>query len=272
MKKNFPSFDDLVFEGRNKAYGAYELRQLTDRHNAYGLFITGSAFLIIVLLFSLARNETPPLPVIKPALDVSLTDLSYLKPERPELKLNSPPPAPPVSTEAFTEFNPTANDVVTATEAPRQEELIGQHIGTEQIVSNTPYTVPVDPAPVIAGTGTVSTADATVISTPVKWAPVMPSFVGGPEALKDFLHKHISIAQSDIERGVSGKVWLRFYVDVDGTVKDVTVIKDTAGGLCAERALKAVRNMPKWNPGMQDNKPVRVYYNLPITFEVKEMY
>jgi protein TonB len=99
----------------------------------------------------------------------------------------------------------------------------------------------------------------------------MPSFIGGDKALKEYLAKNISMAQSDIERGVSGKVWIRFYVDVDGSVKDVTVIKDNAGGQCAERALKAVRQMPKWNPGMQNNAPVRVYYSLPIVFEVKDM-
>jgi protein TonB len=73
----------------------------------------------------------------------------------------------------------------------------------------------------------------------------------------------------DIENGVSGKLWIRFFVDIDGSIKEATVIKDTAGGHCAEAALNVISKMPKWNPGMQNNIPVRVYYNIPIVFEVK---
>ena len=68
--------------------------------------------------------------------------------------------------------------------------------------------------------------------------------------------------------GVGGKVIVQFYIDLDGSVRDAKVVKDNAGRECAKRALTAVNNMPKWNPGKQGDKAVRVYHILPITFQV----
>lgn len=96
----------------------------------------------------------------------------------------------------------------------------------------------------------------------------MPGFVGGNEALMKYLKKHISMDSRDIEMGVGGKVIVQFYIDLDGSVREAKAVKDNAGGECAKRALAAVNNMPKWNPGKQGDKAVRVYHILPITFQV----
>jgi protein TonB len=257
------SFDDIIFEGRNKAYGAYELRQLTDRHNAFGLFITMGSFATLVLLACLfaSPHYTPPLPPVPVDITPSLIDL----PEQTHTTHTSPPPA--TTQPAGTIYNPTDAAPVDITPPTTITDPVTDAPTSDIPVPYVPgptTTTPVEPvtAPV--------THVAPVVNTPVNWAPVMPSFPGGEKALREYLAKHIKMREIDIANGLSGKLLIRFYVDVDGSIKDAKVIKDGVGGYCGEESLRVVNKMPKWNPGMQNNTPVKVYYNLPIVFEVKD--
>lgn len=74
---------------------------------------------------------------------------------------------------------------------------------------------------------------------------------GGNEALMKYLKSRITLDSRDAEMGISGKVVVQFYVDIDGSIKEAKVIKDTAGGRCAEQALAAINAMPRWTPGKQ---------------------
>lgn len=95
---------------------------------------------------------------------------------------------------------------------------------------------------------------------------VMPSYPGGMAALFKFLQDNIVYPDSAKINGNSGKVIIRFYIDTDGRVKDPIVIKDGVGGGCADEAIRVMHLMPKWTPGIQDGKAVKVNYTLPITF------
>lgn len=261
MKSASYSFDDIIFENRNKAYGAYELRQLSNRHNTYGLFISISSFILLVLLCVLFSRHTTMPQVLKHDVILNTSILDPIIPDQPKILHTSPPP---VNTTAFTEINPVETTPV-ETNTPTQEQLTTTVISTTIVETVTPNNTTV--TPMVETTPTVTTP---VISTPVTWASVMPSFVGGEKALKEYLASHIIMHPADIENGISGRIVVRFYVDTDGSVKDATVIKDNAGGHCADVALAVISKMPKWNPGMQNNVPVKVYYTVPIKFEVKE--
>jgi len=96
---------------------------------------------------------------------------------------------------------------------------------------------------------------------------VMPRFPGGPEQMMKYLSKNIKYPELARKNGLQGKVVIKFYIDVDGTVKEPVVLKDGVGGGCAEEAMRVISMMPKWSPGTQRGKAVKVYYVLPVTFK-----
>lgn len=99
-------------------------------------------------------------------------------------------------------------------------------------------------------------------------AEIMPAYPGGVPELMKFLAKNIRYPALARENGLQGKVIVKFYIDIDGTVKEPAVLKDGVGGGCAEEAVRVINKMPKWSPGSQKGKPVKTYYTLPITFKL----
>jgi len=96
----------------------------------------------------------------------------------------------------------------------------------------------------------------------------MPEFPGGEPALYRFLAENIKYPQMAKESGIQGRVFVTFVVEKDGSVTDVRVLRGIGGG-CDEEAIRVVRNMPKWAPGKQRGKSVRVQYNLPVKFTLQ---
>lgn len=96
----------------------------------------------------------------------------------------------------------------------------------------------------------------------------MPEFPGGEPALYKFLAENIKYPQMAKESGIQGRVFVTFVVERDGRVTDVRVLRGIGGG-CDEEAIRVVQNMPKWTPGKQRGKAVRVQYNLPVKFTLQ---
>ena len=96
----------------------------------------------------------------------------------------------------------------------------------------------------------------------------MPSFPGGPQALLNYLSEHINYPEGYEETCVQGRVVITFVVEKDGSLSDITVVKSLEKAF-DEEALRAVKSMPNWIPGMQDGKPVRVKYTVPVNFRLK---
>lgn len=99
-------------------------------------------------------------------------------------------------------------------------------------------------------------------------AEVMPSFPTGKDSLNAYLRRNIRYPKEAIESALTGKVVIKFIVEKDGSITYPVVLKDGVGGGCADEALRLIKTMPKWLPGQQRGKPVRVYYVLPITFSI----
>lgn len=96
-----------------------------------------------------------------------------------------------------------------------------------------------------------------------------PEFPGGMDALYKFLQENISYPNLALEYDVSGTVYITFVVETDGTVTNPKVLRDIGGG-CGLEALRVVKMMPKWKPGMNEGKPVRAQFNLPVRFVLPE--
>jgi periplasmic protein TonB len=95
----------------------------------------------------------------------------------------------------------------------------------------------------------------------------MPEFPGGDAARIQYLNDNIVYPQMARESGIQGRVFVTFVVERDGSVTDVQVLRGIGGG-CDEEAVRVIRNMPKWVPGKQRGKPVRVQFNMPILFKL----
>lgn len=94
-----------------------------------------------------------------------------------------------------------------------------------------------------------------------------PAFPGGDIARQKFLQDNIRYPQMARESGIQGTVYVSFVVERDGSVTDVKILRGIGGG-CDEEALRVIMNMPKWEPGKQRGKPVRVQFNMPIKFSL----
>lgn len=95
----------------------------------------------------------------------------------------------------------------------------------------------------------------------------MPGFPGGEAARIKYLNNNIKYPQMARESGIQGRVFVTFVVEKDGSVTDVRVLRGIGGG-CDEEAIRVIQNMPKWQPGKQRGKPVRVQFNMPILFKL----
>ena len=97
----------------------------------------------------------------------------------------------------------------------------------------------------------------------------MPSFRGGQQKLFEFIGNNVVYPQEAKEAGIEGQVFVEFYIEKDGTVTDGKVLKGIGYG-CDEEALRVIGLMPKWYPGKQRGKAVRVRYTFPINFKLSK--
>ncbi len=265
------AMNDIIFEGRNKQYGAYELRQNISKNSGIGLMITISVFTVILLIYTynpfVRKTIEPPLiEVWSTPQDITIPPQEIIQPKQ---QATLPPK---VNTVKDVEMQ-VVSDNKTPIEAPVTRDVAAvNNTGHENVTDgiDEPYTAP---AEITSSTSTNTEITETVaetktsVNTIFTSVAIMPTYNGGKDALMEYLRKNIKPFPSDVEAGNSGKVILRFYIDTDGSVKNVEVLKDYIGGRCAEAAINAVKKMPKWKAGKQNDVPVKVYFTLPVTFD-----
>jgi protein TonB len=94
-----------------------------------------------------------------------------------------------------------------------------------------------------------------------------PGFPGGQEGFIHFLIKTVRYPASGVENRIQGRVWLTFVVEKDGSLTDIKIAKGVSKDIDAE-AVRVMKASPKWAPGMQNGKPVRVMYPMPVNFDL----
>ena len=95
----------------------------------------------------------------------------------------------------------------------------------------------------------------------------MPAFPGGEKALLEYVAKNIKYPQIARETGIQGRVFVGFVVEPDGSVSNVKILRGIGGG-CDEEAMRVIKSLPKWKPGKQRGKAVRVSYQIPVVFKL----
>ncbi|MBS1647028.1 MAG: energy transducer TonB [Bacteroidetes bacterium] len=255
--------NDLVFEGRNQAYGAYPIRKEYNKRITFivcGLLVLSIALSGLKYLLDNKKDDALDKDV---KLDVTQIDLT------PPAEKNEPPPPPPPPPPPVAEtikFVPPVikEDAHEDEPPPPQEKVAETNVGTTtQAGSGEDVVVPGD------GDGKAGPVEekAPEIFTVVEQ---MPEFPGGPAEMMKYIQKNIHYPEVAKEAGIQGRCFVKFVVESDGSISNVEVLKGVTGGAdCDKEAMRVVKSMPKWSAGKQNGRSVRVWFNLPIVFRLQ---
>ncbi|WP_290789411.1 energy transducer TonB [Flavihumibacter sp. UBA7668] len=258
---------DILFENRNKQYGAYTLR----REYPQRLLIAmgGMAVLVLAANFFLLQPPSPKLlsgPII-------LTDDHHFIPP-PATPVDPPPPPapapppPPAASEQYVAPEIVPDDQHTDP-LPEMDDLVNKVISTISQDGPLSDNITRPPAPESSGTG-AAPIEPEVEKTPeiLKTADIMPSFPGGLSALQRWLSRNLK-PQDGLEPGQRVKVIARFVVDVNGKITGIQLTQ-SGGDPYDQEVMRVIKKMPQWNPGIQNGNTVAVWFNIPIIFETPE--
>lgn len=246
-----PGFDEIIFENRNKEYGAFDLRK---RYSAATCFsvLGGVSFitaLVLTIFFTMERDvkaKTEPGPIVIITTDPLIQDPDKIKPpepEKPKIDIDQVKYLAPVVVEKADSADKTM--VAVSALDPLKDKPVDLVVETN---INPDPVIPVEPDPVVS-------------------VEEMPFFPGGDDALLKFISETIRYPQDAVENNLEGKVVLRFVVSSDGSVKRVEIIKGIHPVLDQE-AIRVVSLLPKWRPGKQNGKAVPVWFYVPVTFRL----
>lgn len=265
---------EMVFEGRNKEYGAYRLRKNAGKRNLYSLITIFIAALAIwggISLVKFVESRT------KSVAQTSVAEISALNQpkkkaevkQQKKVKLEQPEKVVErvKSSVKFTAPVIKNDDQVKPEdELKTQEELMNTKtaIGALDVKGNDDANGEVlklkeavaqpEPKPEVEKVFDV--------------VEQMPSFPGGPSALMEWLSNNVKYPVVAQENGVQGRVVVSFVVERDGSITDVKVVRGVDPSLDRE-ASRVVRAMPRWIPGKQNGSAVRVKYNVPVAFRLQ---
>ncbi|MFT3910414.1 MAG: energy transducer TonB [Ferruginibacter sp.] len=261
---------DIIFEDRNKAYGAYELRKSYSQRLTKALIITGS-FLLLIFLGTLLTNFIN---------DNSKKEIDVLDTQMAEIKTDEPPPPPPPPPPPTPPPPPEIKQVQFVPPVVKKDEEVKPDEKIEEIKEDaaistktveTENTNQVVQAPVEdKGTQVVEAPkgdDENKIFTKVE---VEAAFPGGDAAWRRYLTNNLN-ADAPVEGGAPDGTYtviVRFIVSKDGSISDVQAETNFGYGMEAE-AVKAIKKGPKWTPANQNGRQVNAYRRQPITFVVQ---
>ena len=265
------SLDDIVFEGRNKAYGAYVLRRLYQRHVTRALIVATALFLLLVsfpLISQYLKDKMPKEPAKQLKVNelMDAPPLDDTKPPPPPPPPEAPPPPPPkLTTIKFTPPVVKKDEEVKKQEVPDQEELKEKTVATVTVQGNTN-------APDLSelsgeGTKVVEEVVETKVYTYVEQMPQLPGG-GGNGAIVAAIQKAVKYPALALRNQVEGRIFVSFTVNPQGEVSDVKVVKGLGSGL-DEETVRAVKTLPKFIPGKQNGRAVSVSFTVPITFKIQ---
>ncbi|MDU0370903.1 TonB family protein [Hymenobacter endophyticus] len=263
-----PSLDDIVFEGRNKAYGAYVLRQEYGQHIRKATIIGVSLAALLLAVPVVIQQIWPAAPpVVDIPADLPIVELL----DNVTIEPTSPPAAAVRPTIVVTPPRTFPTRVVPDEQVPatQSEEQVTAPVVDGPVAVGT---IPQEGTGGVAGTGTSTGNDSAAktaepaVMKPFVHVEEMPEFAGGQAALMKYLQRQLRYPSSALRAGVEGKVFISFTVNTDGTIQDVTVLKGLGYGT-DEEASRVIRQMPAWKPGYQNHRAVPVRYSLPITFK-----
>lgn len=265
---------DLVFEGRNQAYGAYKLRKGTAKRNVWALIIVGLAAALLYLGLQLQKMAEAN----KKVENTQAVELAKLNTEKKEAKvekkeiIKQEPEKVVEQVKSSVKFTAPVikkdsevkeEDEIKLDEVQKSDKAVGaftvegnDEVGGAVLKAKEDIAAPEPPKHVV---------EETKIFTVVEQMPMYP---GGDVALMGYLRDNIKYPTVAAENGVQGRVVVGFVVERDGSITDVKILRGVDPSLDRE-AMRVVKSMPRWNPGKQNGSAVRVKYQVPVSFRLQ---
>jgi len=264
-------WNDLVFEGKNKEYGAYQVRKGRGKNAGVALFISVTLFVLAVAAPAIIAaikeqfgDKTPQFDTQAEVIE-PIKEPEEQKPEEPKFE----PPPPLKTTVAH-----TPPEIVDDKEV--NEENMIKEIDELKDVDISSKNQQGDPDRGVdlslledTGNGDKDIIDDGEDEKPFMSVEQMPRFPGGDEALNEWLLKNTPYPAAARENGIDGTVIVQFTVDRTGDIKDAHVVRKVHP-LLDDAAMSAIKKMPNWSAGKQNGKAVSVLINLPFRFGIKE--
>ncbi|WP_304154303.1 energy transducer TonB [Hoylesella buccalis] len=266
---------DLVFAGRNQAYGAYQLRKGTGKRNV--ISIIAVVALVLLCQIGLSIKKAADAEARKRAAMTEVVELSKLEQPKKKAevkqqkKIQLEPEKVVERVKSSIKFTAPVirkdNEVKPEEELKTQDELMNTKtaIGAIDVKGNDDK-----------GGEVLKLKEAVAQPEPkpevenkvFDVVEQMPSFPGGPSALMKYLSENVKYPVVAQENGVQGRVVVSFVVEKDGHITDVKVVRSVDPSLDKEAA-RVVKSMPSWIPGKQNGSAVRVKYNVPVSFKLQ---
>ncbi len=273
-------WSDLVFDSRNKAYGAYAIRQQTGKRNVWSML---AVLLLGVLMYGglqlknkidadrearLRQEQAAELSALEAEAEkkkdepkVERQEIIQEKKEViEEVKSSTAFQVPEIKKD-----NEVKNQVVSQDEVMEKKEAIGSF----NVEGNSDKGATLKVEQQLKEEKVEEKPKEDLSRKVFDVVEKMPSYPGGNGALQRWLSSNITYPAAAAENGVEGRVIVAFVVETDGSVSDVRIARGVDPSLDRE-ALSVVKRMPKWIPGMQNGSPVRVKFNVPVTFKLQK--
>ncbi|MBR6973122.1 MAG: energy transducer TonB [Bacteroidaceae bacterium] len=278
-----PKWIDLVFQDKNKEYGAYQLRKGTSKRNLLALAILMAAAIIVggYLIYKIeADKRAAERQAYMEQLELSkLQEQAEKEKKKEEKKIEKPKFEPKKEIPQVRETQKFTAPVIKKDELVKEDNQMKQ---MDQLDANTAVGVKdqegtKDRTIEAARTDVVEKVQIEEPKQEVKQEVTQkifdvveqqPSFPGGQSALLSWLSSNIHYPPVAEENGIQGRVVVSFVVEPDGSISNVQVVRGVDPSLDKE-AVRVTKAMPKWVPGKQNGQAVRVKYNLPVTFKLQ---
>ena len=264
--------DDIVFEHRNQAYGAYALRKGYGNRIKKGA-IGGLALFLLLISSPLIADRMKSKMVMLNSTTVTMIEAPEEKIIKPPVKpLPPPPPPPPVKKIEMTRFVPPVVTLEREKEAPLIVPPMDSttHIGTQDVKGDrtTAYVAPSVPTVAVAPPPEPDDKKVVDKDEPFLIVEQNPEFKDGLKAMYKFMSDNVKYPAIARENGIEGVVYVGFVVGKEGVIRDVTVKRGIGGG-CNEEAVRVISMMPAWKAGKQNGKAVSVAFTLPVKFKLE---
>ena len=265
---------DILFDGRNKEYGAYDLRRTYNKRIVTSITVMLSSVCIVSMSFAFAgkRDNIDDIPFDKNDVVLSAVETPS-KPIEPPPPPAPKPPAPPEHVDLKTIKN-TAYDIVADNKVPENEkppqveDLENAVIGTFNKDGAEPDgTVIAPPGDPNGSTGVTNiTREPEETNDPLMKVEIESEYPGGITAWQRFLNRNLHYPQDAVDNEIQGTVVVQFIVDKEGNVSDVEAVSGPAE-LKAE-AVRVIKKSGKWTPAIQNGRKVKSYKKQPIGFRI----
>jgi protein TonB len=258
---------NLIFANRNQAYGAYQLRKENARN-------TNKALIIAITLFTVILASPTIANIIKgyiPAADPKLTKVDVILQPPPSIEHVTPPPPTQEAARPHNDmvrFPPpiVRPDVDVHEDPPTDDVLQQKDPGPKTIDGDKGNPINIDEPAGTAEKGPAITEEDNTVHG-FGGIEIEPTPIGGMEKFYSFLGSKIRYPEAAKEAGTQGRAVLTFVVEKDGSLSNITAIRDPGNGL-GDEAIRVLKLAPRWKPGVQNGRSVRVQYTIPVNFNL----